>query len=471
MRSSTTIAEKKATTTIKLRVWKKWIIFSSLVVLLILLIIGVSGFTSRYQANREMQVKVKELSNLEYPENPATLDPNFQRYANRELKIIRTDDTHFDFLLEPTDEKTAKVIIKNIDLSLLIPKAPEWAKEDEGLEVIAFTDREWNRQQIKFPVDSEHIEVIGGDGFEQQNLGEVALARNCLNAGLWEIILSTKDEDGKKAMYYQGWFDLPMGYYKDVFEKINNLSYWKHWWKLEHWQDPTGTVTDVNLLRKVINEQEVGTELPLDEKIIAAGEQSRKIRTTQAINLRTWGDFYNQNNEIRFATFRPPGFYDHDKPWGNEYWRIGQFEKAMLRNIKPVGVSDNLQEIELLFRDTKTGEQNKLFISGFNINELPQLPVEEYPQGFYMPMGIGLSPFYQSYEELKQNPPYESPYFSFLVDSQERWIDHHRLAVDGPVMHLDRDNPELLHLYLLSYERNTLVAHFLIDISTNAEPT
>ncbi|NEO31364.1 MAG: hypothetical protein F6K36_13200 [Symploca sp. SIO3C6] len=79
-------------------------------------------------------------------------------------------------------------------------------------------------------------------------------------------------------------------------------------------------------------------------------------------------------------------------------------------------------------------------------------------------MGIGVPPFYQSYEELKQNPPHESPYFSVLLDSKDQWIDHHSLAVDGPVMHRDQDNPNLLHVYLLSYERHTLVGHFLINL-------
>lgn len=92
------------------------------------------------------------------------------------------------------------------------------------------------------------------------------------------------------------------------------------------------------------------------------------------------------------------------------------------------------------------------------------MPVEEYPKGLYMPMGIGIPPFYQSYEELTKNHPDVSPYFSFLLDSQGRWIDHHRLAVDGSVMHLDKDNPNVLHLYLLSYERNTLIAHFLLNL-------
>ncbi len=455
-----------STNTTKKKMTRKRIVFSTLVILLAVLIVGLSGFTSRYLAEDKMQVQVKELSNRDYPENPSNLDPNYQRYASRKLNIIRRDARHFDFILEPTDRQTAEIAIKNVDLGLWIPKAPEWTKTNRGLEVIAFVDREWNRQQVSFPMDSEHIEVIGGDGFEQQNLAEVALARNCLNAGLWEIILSTKDENGNKATYYQGWFDLPMGYYKDVFEKINNLSYWKHWWKLEHWQDPTGTVTDVNLLRKVINQQDVANQFPLNEKIIVAGEQSRKIRTTQAINLRTWSDFYHKDDEIHFAAFLPPGLYQNEKPRNNEYWRIGKFEKAILRNIQPVGVPEILQEIELVFKDKKTDEENKLFISGVKIKDLPQLPVEEYFKGLYLPMGIGVPPFYQSYEELKQNHPYENPYFSVLLDSQDKWIDHHAVGVDGPVMHLDPDNPGLLHLYLLSYERHTLIAHFLIDAST-----
>ncbi len=444
-------------------VTKKQILFSTLIVGLGLLALGGLWFKSRYEFDNQMTVKLKELSNVDYPINPAPLGKNFQRYANRKLTIIKKDDTHFDFVLEPTDKKTARIVIKNIDLELLVPKAPAWVKKDAGLEVIAFTDREWNRQQISFPANSPNIEIIGGDGFEKQNLVEVALANNCLNAGYWEILLFNK-EDNNKNLYYQSWFTFPMGHYKNVFEKINNISYWRHWWRLEHWQDPVGTVVKTDLLRNIIDQKEVATQFPLDEKIIVAGEQARKVRTTLTTNITSWRDFYDPQNEIKFASFRAPGFYDQNKPWANQYWRIGKFEKAILRNIKPIGVESNLQEIELVFTDTKNGEQNRLFISGVNLKKLPQLPVEEYPKGLYMPMGIGIPPFYQSYEELTKNHPDVSPFFSVLLDSQERWIDHHHLAVDGSVMHLDKENSNLLHIYLLSYERNTLVAHFLINL-------
>lgn len=440
---------------------KKKILFSTLV-LFSLLSLSLFLFASRYKVEMEMLLELKELSNAEYPANPALLSQNFQRYSNRNLKFIKKDDTYFDLVLEPTNEKTARIVIKNVDLSLLVPKAPKWVKHNEGLETIAFTDREWNRQQVSFPANSKHIEIIGGDGFEKQNLYEVALANNCLNAGLWEILLFTKENDNK-SLYYQGWLTLPTGHYKKIFEKINNLSYWKHWWRLEHWQDPSGTIVQTNLLRKVINEKEVLAKFPLDERVIGVGEQGRKLRTTLATNIRSWRDFYTDSNNIKFAAFRPPGFYDSNKAWGNQYWRIGKFKKAILRNIKPVGVAQTLQEIELLFSDTKTGEQNRLFFSGINLKQLPRLSVENYYKGLYMPMGIGVPPFYQSYEELEKNHPDESPYFSVLLDDKNRWIDHHKLAVDGVAMHLDQERQNLLHLYLLSYERNTLIAHFLIN--------
>ncbi|NGX58824.1 MAG: hypothetical protein K940chlam3_01732 [Chlamydiae bacterium] len=46
---------------------------------------------------------------------------------------------------------------------------------------------------------------------ERHQLLSAELTRNCLNAGLWELQLYTM-EDGKKALYYQGWFTFPLGH-------------------------------------------------------------------------------------------------------------------------------------------------------------------------------------------------------------------------------------------------------------------
>ncbi|MBD2356952.1 hypothetical protein H6G41_20370 [Tolypothrix sp. FACHB-123] len=441
---------------------KKKIGFASLIVFFALLSLGGFWFTGRYKFANKMPVKVREFSNAEYPANPALLSKNYQRYANRKLTIIKKDTNRFDFVLEPTNTKTAKVVIKNVDLTLLVPKLPEWVKKDKNLELIALIEREWNRQQVTFPANSENIEISGGDGFEKQNITEIAVSNNCLNAGYWEIALFTK-EDNNKSLYYQGWFTFPLGHYKNVFENNNKISYWDYWWQLEHWQEPSDAIIKSNLLRNVIDEKAVNVTFPLDERIISSGEQSRKIRTTLTNNLITWRDFYNNQREIQFATFLAPGFYQPAQPWNTQYWRIGKFEKGILRNVKPVNNSVILQEIELLFTDTKTGEKNKFAIGGFNWQELPKLPITDYAKGLSMPLGIGLPPFFQSYEDLNQKNPDKSNYFSLLLDSQNRWINHHQLGVDGTIMHLDKENPNILHLYLLSYERNTLIAHFLVN--------
>ncbi|BAZ02118.1 hypothetical protein NIES37_61260 [Tolypothrix tenuis PCC 7101] len=448
---------------LSLRVTKKRIVFTSLILFLVSISLGSFWFYNRYKVANKMVAKLQELSNAEYPANPALLSKNYQRYSNRQLTIIKRDDTHFDFVLEPKNETTAKIVIKNIDLKLLVPKTPEWLKKDKDLALITLIEREWNRQQVTFPANSENIEISGGDGFEQQNLTEIALTNNCLNAGFWEIALFTK-EDSNKTLYYQGWFDFPIGHYKNIFENANKISYWDYWWRLEHWQEPSGAIIKNNLLRNVIDEKVVLTNFPLDEKIISSGEQSRKVRTTLTKNLTTWRDFYSNQQEIQFATFRSPGFYHPEQPWNTQYWRIGKFEKATLRNIKPTNSQSTVQEIELLFRDTKTGEKNRLFIGGINLKDLPKLAISDYTKGLSMPLGISLPPFFQSYEDLQKNHPDESPFFSFLVDAQNRWINHHQLGVDGSIMHLDKDNPNLLHLYLLSYERNTLIAHFLVNL-------
>lgn len=446
---------------------RKAILFGSLAVLAGLLSVGVLGlvwFNSRYTVSDEMQVSVKEFSNAEYAAIPASLSKNYQRYSNRELTVIKKDDTHFDFVLEPTDDRAARVVIKDVDVSLMVPKVPEWARQNEALEVISLLTREWNRQQVVFPVDSKHIEVTGGDGFEREFLQEVTLANNCLNAGYWEVSLVAKEGDGK-ALYYQGWFTFPMGHYKNVIETVNDLPYWKHGWKLEHWQIPQNLTVPLDSLRQVISEKVASAEFPTNEAILASGEQVRKVRTMLATNLTTWQDFYTNADDVKFATFRAPGYYDAGKAWGNRYERIGEFKQAVVREVRPVSVNQNLQEIELTFGDTETGEENRLLISGIDLTELPQLPVEQYTDGLYMPMGIGVPPFNQSYEKLESNHPDESPYFSLFLDSDGNWVENHSdIGVSGIVMHRDEKNPNLLHFYLLSYERITLINHILIEL-------
>jgi hypothetical protein len=349
-------------------------------------------------------------------------------------------------------------------------------------------DREWNRQQVQFQVPGPQVEVTGGDGFEVCNLSGASLAKNCLNAGLWEVLLSVK-EDGKKAMYYQGWFTFPLGLYKQIWEQNTGLSYFHddhYWYRMEHWLDPTGTPINLCRLRTVQSVAAIDARFCRSERILYDGEQIRKTRTTNMPNQRTWGEILCCRNAT-FATFKSPGLYDVDKPWKNEYWRLARFHGAVVRGVDcPARPGQVLHEIELTFHPDRKGSGHetcddlgckagncsrdrgaltRIFIGGIDLESLPVLPVYNYSKGLYMPMGIAVPPFYQTYEELRINPPTDSPYYSFILNEKDEWLDHHSIAIDGPVMHRDVNDPDMVHLYLLSYERHTLVAHFVLPIA------
>lgn len=447
---------------VRWRVRARTVVFTAVAALLLLAIALGVRTVLRYHTADVMELAVREFTNAEYPEDPAGRSLYHGQYDGRRLTLVRKDATHFDFVFEPLHPHIARVVFRDVDVSLMTPSLPEWTKADAGLRRIALTDRQWNRQQVAFGgPGSAHVEVTGGDGFEASHLYSAELAKNCLNAGLWEVLLFTHGAAGKE-LYYQGWFTFPLGLYREIFERNTGLAYWRHWYYLEHWFDPAGTPVPLDGLRRVVHERAVPARYDPAEAIFAAGEQVRKRRTTVAENARTWGDFFD-GRPVRFVSFVPPGRYDLGKPWKNGYRRMDRFEGAVLREvISPAGPKP-LTELELTFSSSVGGGPLRFVVSGFDLKALPQLPVMQYPKGLYEPMGIGVPPFYQNYADLQASPPERSPYFSVLLDGEGRWVDHHSLAIDGPVLHRDEHDPSLIHVYLLSYERHTLIGHFVIS--------
>lgn len=114
----------------------------------------------------------------------------------------------------------------------------------------------------------------GGDGFEQRTLSRVDLARNCLNAGLWEPLLFV-EEDGDERVYEHTWFTLPLGLYKNLFERVNGLSYWDYWWSLEHyWVDPAGTSIRLDRIRTVEREWPVSVSPSGRKRLLGQGNKN-----------------------------------------------------------------------------------------------------------------------------------------------------------------------------------------------------
>ncbi len=409
-------------------------------------------------------ILLSEFTHNNYPGNPSALSDYHSKYNNR-IMYIREEEknNYFSFYLKSSNPNIAEIQIKNINLELFIPKIPEWIGSNKNLKRIALTDREWNRQQVIFPKQSKQIEIIGGDGFEKKKLYSVELARNCLNAGLWEILLYTK-ENSQKKLYYQGWFEFPLGYYKKIFESINKVSYWQYFYYLEHWSDPEGTIVDLSLLRKVKKDFVLESKFRSNEKSFFAGEQKRKLRTSVVINKRKWGAYFKPPYNIQFASFIPPGIYSLEELKDTEYWRFYHYNGAVLKDVNINNEEDTYQEIILNFSDNSNSSKYKIIIGGFKVKDLPTKVSQEYPQSFYMPMGISVPPFYQTYEHLRLKPPYNTYYYSFILDTENKWLDHHRIGIDGPVMHRDIADPNIVHLYLLSYERHSLIGHYVLSI-------
>lgn len=429
---------------------------------------GGAWFQIRYDTTPLQTVELIAFSNAEYPEDPANRSRVFGNYPHRRLHIQQTGETSFRFLVEPGSTHAATIELSKVDVAYFVAAVPPWVKQDQDLIKIGLIEREWNRQQVSFRRNSPQIQVgQDGDGFEFRALSRVDLARNCLNAGLWELLFFT-DEDGEERAYDHVWFTFPLGLYKTLFEQVNGLSYWNYWWSLEHWVDPTGTPIPLNRLRTVEREWTPEAEARWTEAPLARGEQARKRKEILAPPIYTYRDWYTQ--PIQFATFIQPGRYSiaHPRPTSLHY--LAEFTGARLRRVRlPVG-SQALFELELNFRDSRTGQPTRLLFGGLDFGALPIASPARYEQGWSAPMGIGNPSVFEPYEVVIAPPLRQRTFYGFHLDAQDRWIDHHAVGVDGPLFLWDDAKPSMLHVYLLSYERHALLNHFVIVCPPDACP-
>jgi hypothetical protein len=421
---------------------------------------GSFWFQARYDDAPDQTVTLATFSNAEYPEDPEERSLVFGNYPHRAVRIQRTGDTRFRFLIEPGSDHVTTIELPEVDLSHIVAAVPPWVKSDPDLTRVGLIDREWNRQQVSFRRDSPYVRVHeGGDGFEHRRLSRVDLARNCLNAGLWELLLFTA-EDGQERVYEHLWFTFPLGLYKQVFERVNGLSYWDYWWSLEHWVDPAGTPIRLDRLRTVDREWPLAASARWDDAPAWRGEQRLKRKNVLASPVYTYRDWYRQ--PVQFASFIPPGRYSVSHPRDTKLHYLSELTGALLRLVRTPASREPLFELELAFRSSETGESTRLVLGGLDLRSLPTLAADRYERGWQVPMGIGNPSFFEPYEQVLANPPLQRPFYAFHLDAQNRWLDHHAVGVDGPLLHWDTADPATLHLYLLSYERHALLNHFVL---------
>ena len=122
-----------------------------------------------------------------------------------------------------------------------------------------------------------------------------------------------------------------------------------------------------------------------------------------------------------------------------------------------------LLEVEIEFTNA-AGDPRRLIINGFDLEEIPHLESSQYVKGVYASLGFG-APFVQAYRGLEKSPPDESPFFSVWLDGETRVINYRQdIGLNGLALDRDIQDETRLHIYLLSYERITLVGHYVVDL-------
>lgn len=363
----------------------------------------------------------------------------------------------------PTD-----LMLQEIDLSLMMPTVPTTAQGSGALTQWFLTEREFNRQRVMFKPGSPHIHLPNGLGTYAAEDISIGLTNNCLGAGYWELAVYGHKETGKEKIY-QGYFTFSRRAYAGLIAQMNPTSYWQQARTMEAWPGfkfLSGLAFDLSVLRTVQSEQNVPVQDLKSEPILATKEQVDKADLVvygdgTANKIRTWAEL--RQSTLQFQSFVKPGIYDPSRLWDSDYSQLAEVTQATARQVVSPLVDQPLTELQLDFANTD-GELRQFIVSGIDLAQVPQLESENYAEGIYMPLGFG-TPFTQDYAELEENRPEESPFFSVLLDGENQVIDYRKgIGLNGLVLHRDADNGNLLHVYLMSYERITLIGHYIVDL-------
>lgn len=400
---------------------------------------------------------VTNLTDAAYPDNPdigyRSSDYDCFYYTNGTIEVVNSQMFRVSLKFEG---KADTLILKNLDLSEFIPTIPAAIKSDEYLSFLSIVNQEWNRNQVSF--SKKH--------FKSQNkkIIRVDIARNCLNAYLWEIAIYVL-EDGKEVPYSHGWFDFPHELYAQFFKTKNTREFaeFKPW--LENWQDPESKSIDFKTLRKVLDTVAVAAQDLSDQMYpLAKARLKKRKEVIYPIDFITMREL--QTDSALFATFTPPGFYNKNDPRVTELGRFYTLTNTRFLQVKSAVSGDTLYEVQLTFKHQTNYSQTTLVLGGLDLKDFPVLDPEKANNGWKTSMGFANHTFYETYSDHIKNKTEEQPYYGFLIDEQGRWLDSHKVGIDGPIFHFTDSARTKLNLWLLSFERHALVGRYQVSLDS-----
>lgn len=422
---------------------------------------------SAFSCKKIHHTEIHSLSDEEYPDNPH-LENRSNSYNEVSYTNIRfvPEEGDFNFSIELVDNNNEqhKLILKDINIYEFIPTTPPWIRGDQYLTKIGLINQEWNRQEVKFSRKFKGVSISGNE-FEEKSLSRIDIARNCLSSFKWEVILFA-NEDGKELPYYHGWFDFPEGFYASLFETKNQDDFSNYESHMTEWLDPESEPVNFNLLRTIEDTTKVRFE-NLNNRLYEI-EGERKAKEKNIINPKNYKSIQDfLTDSTTFATFSREGLYDTNEPRETELGRLAIVDSIWVSAItSPNGRKENLHELRIFYTHNRDSVKTELVVGGIDFNDLPRLREIEASKGWQNSMGIANHTFYESYEHTLANSCDNSPYYAMLTDQYQNWLDSHKIGIDGPLLFLDKSNPRILHVFILSLERHTFVGHYKINLNS-----
>lgn len=375
-----------------------------------------------------------------YRANPSTLATPLRQDLTS-LTLTRADEGSFAL-----DLGDSAFRLPPVDLALLVPRVPVYARQDEDLVRFALLQREFNRNEVKFGPAGE--------------AADFKLANNCLRTDLWEVMLDKKVENGN-AMFFHGWFDFPRDEYAHLFAELNGRTYRSCEELLARYPTIGGMNAPLAALRSVKNERPLTVKAFPDETPIRFGEQKRKAKLVVTQGIATYADFCAAKNQpIRTARFSEPGVYDLDQPVQFDLAWLARPELALWRSVETR--SGPASELEIAFANGY-----RLLLADRDLATLPARAAapENDKDTLRLTFGIGTPDIYATLAERTSEQAVERPNWLFLLGADGKHVDNHQAGVDR--VFLWNENGTTLHLYLVGYERIAVVAHLAVPLGTN----
>lgn len=400
---------------------------------------------------QKFPLALQELTDESYPDNPdigfRSSEYSFDFFQSAQILPQKGDSCDFQFILN----NGSKIEIPNLSLHEFIPSFPAFAKTPY-LQKIAIINQEWNRNQVAL--------YPGEFNTTDTSIVRIDLARNCLNSYLWELIIYT-EEESKTTPLAHAWFDFPHEYYQRLFQARNGMDFGPLAHQLEHWSDPENDTIQDPIMEHNPELHPIKYSDLCDEMYPLAGARLKKKK--EIIVPRKFSSMRDLlTDSTLFATFSPPGFYNKKDPRTTELGRFNHITGVQMLKSK----NSNYPTFVLAFEDKEKQRKTELHIGGVDLQKLPLLAKEDANKGWKNSMGFGNHPFYENLESHLKWDAKSTPYYAYLCDQDQRWLDSHKIGIDGPIFHWDKNQPELLHLWLLSFERHALVGHYTLTIPT-----